>query len=381
LRWLRSKKPLGGSVPGVRLESMDLGRGKCWFSLSHSRFRLCLQHPQGSSTSYCTGRVSCRGRRGRQCLHSPFPSGAKDCWHRLLRRSREFLWQEGHTVFATKEEADDEVYTILDLYRRIYEELLAVPVIKVGDQEQMRGDQGGYGRLGVGGGAAMVRGLGAGALPEHASTLTLTGHSLPPCYNHCNSPPPPSALKLNGGPSRLFCCAAGREELQGEVCWRAVHDHGGGLYPADRPRHPGRHLALPGAELQQVGDVEKPFWGLALCGGVWCHGACPAVQSVARRGESLWRGDRKGCAGVVGKKGAAKVAGVGLGGLPGAGQGSRLGRMLSWEQAGGETKRYRVPGMARGGCGRACICGGEKDTKELLAHLFISHRPCQHCQG
>ena len=45
-------------------------------------------------------------------------------------RSREFLWQEGHTAFATKEEADDEVYTILDLYRRVYEDLLAVPVIK-----------------------------------------------------------------------------------------------------------------------------------------------------------------------------------------------------------------------------------------------------------
>lgn len=47
-------------------------------------------------------------------------------------RSREFLWQEGHTCFATKEEADAEVYCILDLYRRIYEELLAVPVMKVG---------------------------------------------------------------------------------------------------------------------------------------------------------------------------------------------------------------------------------------------------------
>ncbi|PRW57585.1 proline--tRNA cytoplasmic isoform A [Chlorella sorokiniana] len=45
-------------------------------------------------------------------------------------RSREFLWQEGHTVFATKEEADTEVYQILDLYRRVYEELLAVPVCK-----------------------------------------------------------------------------------------------------------------------------------------------------------------------------------------------------------------------------------------------------------
>ncbi|KAF3630733.1 Bifunctional glutamate/proline--tRNA ligase [Capsicum annuum] len=45
-------------------------------------------------------------------------------------RSREFLWQEGHTAFATKEEADEEVLDILELYRRIYEEFLAVPVSK-----------------------------------------------------------------------------------------------------------------------------------------------------------------------------------------------------------------------------------------------------------
>ncbi|KAL3828573.1 hypothetical protein ACJIZ3_017375 [Penstemon smallii] len=45
-------------------------------------------------------------------------------------RSREILWQEGHTAFATKEEADTEVLEILELYRRIYEEFLAVPVIK-----------------------------------------------------------------------------------------------------------------------------------------------------------------------------------------------------------------------------------------------------------
>ncbi|CAL5352139.1 unnamed protein product [Camellia sinensis] len=45
-------------------------------------------------------------------------------------RSREFLWQEGHTAFATKEEADKEVLEILELYRCIYEEYLAIPVIK-----------------------------------------------------------------------------------------------------------------------------------------------------------------------------------------------------------------------------------------------------------
>jgi len=40
------------------------------------------------------------------------------------------LWQEGHTAFATKEEAEEEVLMILDLYARVYEDLLAVPVIK-----------------------------------------------------------------------------------------------------------------------------------------------------------------------------------------------------------------------------------------------------------
>eukprot|EP00798_Chlamydomonas_sp_ICE-L_P013876 gene13876-19802_t len=44
-------------------------------------------------------------------------------------RSREFLWQEGHTAFATKEEAEKEVLEILDIYRGVYEDLLAVPVI------------------------------------------------------------------------------------------------------------------------------------------------------------------------------------------------------------------------------------------------------------
>ncbi|KAG8955439.1 hypothetical protein FRC04_008790 [Tulasnella sp. 424] len=44
-------------------------------------------------------------------------------------RTREFLWQEGHTAFATKAEADKEVLDILELYRQIYVDLLAVPVI------------------------------------------------------------------------------------------------------------------------------------------------------------------------------------------------------------------------------------------------------------
>ena len=44
-------------------------------------------------------------------------------------RTREFLWQEGHTAHATLAEADKEVMQILGFYAAVYEELLAVPVI------------------------------------------------------------------------------------------------------------------------------------------------------------------------------------------------------------------------------------------------------------
>ncbi|KAJ2852248.1 hypothetical protein IWW36_000390 [Coemansia brasiliensis] len=45
-------------------------------------------------------------------------------------RTREFLWQEGHCAYFNKEQAMDEARAILTLYRRVYEELLAVPVIE-----------------------------------------------------------------------------------------------------------------------------------------------------------------------------------------------------------------------------------------------------------
>jgi len=48
----------------------------------------------------------------------------------LFLRTREFLWQEGHSVFATKEEAEEEVKEMLDCYAQAYEELLAVPMVK-----------------------------------------------------------------------------------------------------------------------------------------------------------------------------------------------------------------------------------------------------------
>ncbi|VDK71422.1 unnamed protein product [Onchocerca ochengi] len=45
-------------------------------------------------------------------------------------RTREFLWQEGHTAFQTKDEAEKEVFVILDLYAKVYTDLLAIPVTK-----------------------------------------------------------------------------------------------------------------------------------------------------------------------------------------------------------------------------------------------------------
>jgi prolyl-tRNA synthetase len=45
-------------------------------------------------------------------------------------RTSEFLWQEGHTVHATEEEAEQEVMAILEIYRQLIEEYLAVPAVR-----------------------------------------------------------------------------------------------------------------------------------------------------------------------------------------------------------------------------------------------------------
>ena len=47
---------------------------------------------------------------------------------RLFLRTSEFLWQEGHTAHATEEEAQKETLDILELYRQLAEDYLAVPV-------------------------------------------------------------------------------------------------------------------------------------------------------------------------------------------------------------------------------------------------------------
>lgn len=54
-------------------------------------------------------------------------------WEKTTRpflRSAEFLWQEGHTAHATKEEAQEETIKMLNVYAKFLEEYLAIPVIK-----------------------------------------------------------------------------------------------------------------------------------------------------------------------------------------------------------------------------------------------------------
>ena len=54
-------------------------------------------------------------------------------WEKTTRpflRSREFLWQEGHTAHATAEEAEERTIQMLNLYADFCEEVLAIPVIK-----------------------------------------------------------------------------------------------------------------------------------------------------------------------------------------------------------------------------------------------------------
>ena len=54
-------------------------------------------------------------------------------WEKETRpflRSREFLWQEGHTIHETKEEAEERTLQMLDIYADVIENLLAIPVLK-----------------------------------------------------------------------------------------------------------------------------------------------------------------------------------------------------------------------------------------------------------
>ncbi len=70
-------------------------------------------------------------------------------WEKTTRpflRSREFLWQEGHTLHATAEEAKAETEQMLNVYARFAEEYLAMPVVKgkKTDKERFAGAEATY---------------------------------------------------------------------------------------------------------------------------------------------------------------------------------------------------------------------------------------------
>ncbi len=62
-------------------------------------------------------------------------------WEKTTRpflRSREFLWQEGHTLHETENQAREETERMLNVYARFAEEYLAIPVIKGQKTEKER---------------------------------------------------------------------------------------------------------------------------------------------------------------------------------------------------------------------------------------------------
>ncbi len=70
-------------------------------------------------------------------------------WEKTTRpflRSREFLWQEGHTAHATAEEAEARTIQMLNVYADFCEEVLAIPVIKgrKTDKEKFAGAEATY---------------------------------------------------------------------------------------------------------------------------------------------------------------------------------------------------------------------------------------------
>lgn len=67
-------------------------------------------------------------------------------WEKSTRpflRTSEFLWQEGHTLHETAQEAQDETIQMLTIYRQLCEELLAMPVVsgQKSDSEKFAGGE------------------------------------------------------------------------------------------------------------------------------------------------------------------------------------------------------------------------------------------------
>lgn len=71
-------------------------------------------------------------------------------WEKTTRpflRTSEFLWQEGHTVQASQKDADEDVIKMLEIYKKLCSELLAIPVLsgKKSEREKFAGAVATYG--------------------------------------------------------------------------------------------------------------------------------------------------------------------------------------------------------------------------------------------
>jgi prolyl-tRNA synthetase len=85
---------------------------------------------------------------------------------RLFLRTREFLWQEGHCVYTSKEDCDKETLAYLNEYKRMCEEVMAIPVLagKKTDKEKFSG---GFYTLSV-----------EGIMPDGKALQMATSHNL-----------------------------------------------------------------------------------------------------------------------------------------------------------------------------------------------------------
>ena len=147
----------------------------------------------------------------------------------------------------------------------------------------------------------------------------------------------------------------GHQEREGKVCGRAVHDHVRGVHPGRGARHPGLHVALPGAELcahvphQHRGPRRAARVGLAELVGL--HHALPRRHDHGARGRpgdgaAAARGRHPGGGGAGGADGAHRARGAGR--HPGAlhGAGGRAARRR------GRRTAVTAGGRRAAGCGR-----------------------------
>ena len=92
--------------------------------------RLCVRPT--SETLFCEHYANIvHSYRDRPKLYNQWVSVVR--WEKTTRpflRTREFLWQEGHTIHATAEEAQEETIRMLNVYAEFCEKYLAMPVVK-----------------------------------------------------------------------------------------------------------------------------------------------------------------------------------------------------------------------------------------------------------